>query len=67
MQSDSPSFPLRPLIALLLALAAQTMLEPPARVPVAVGLYALAIVFVLWSFRGAECHSALQCGGPHEH
>ena len=51
---QSPPFPWRPLTTLLLALAAQTMLEPPARVPVALALYALVIVFVLWSSRRDE-------------
>ena len=47
-------FPFRPLTVLLLALAAQTLLEPLARIPVALTLYALAIIFVLWSFRRGE-------------
>ncbi|MBI5935181.1 MAG: hypothetical protein HY867_15885 [Chloroflexi bacterium] len=51
MREEPSSFPLRPLTALLLALAAQTMLEPPARVPVAIGLYALAVILF---FHGAE-------------
>ena len=51
---QSPPFPWRPLTTLLLALAAQTMLEPPARVPAALAFYALAIVFVIWSFRRDE-------------
>jgi hypothetical protein len=37
------------LTALLLALAAQTLLEPPARVPVALALYLLATGLVVWS------------------
>jgi hypothetical protein len=42
-------FPWRPLTALLLALAAQTFLEPPARVPVAVALYVIAAGLAIWS------------------
>lgn len=47
-------FPVRPLAALLLALAAQTCLEPPARVPAALALYLLAAGFAVWSFRRGE-------------
>jgi hypothetical protein len=54
MQSQSPPFPWRPLAALLLALAAQTLLEPPARVPAALTLYLLAAGLVIWSFRRRE-------------
>ncbi|MFZ5858090.1 MAG: ArnT family glycosyltransferase [Chloroflexota bacterium] len=54
MQSKSPPFPWRPLTALLLALAAQTLLEPPAHVPAAIGLYVIAIIFLLWSLRRGE-------------
>ncbi len=50
MRAESSPFPWRPLTALLLALAAQTLLEPPARPLVAIVLYALAIVFIVWSF-----------------
>ena len=51
---QSPPFPWRPLTALLLALAAQTLLEPPARVPAALALYILALGLVIWSFRRRE-------------
>jgi len=47
-------FPVRPLAALLLALAAQTCLEPPARIPAALALYLLAAGFAVWSFRRRE-------------
>lgn len=47
-------FPVHPLAALLLALAAQTCLEPPARVPAALALYLLAAGFAVWSFRRGE-------------
>jgi hypothetical protein len=49
MQSQLSPFPWRPLTALIFALAAQTLLEPPARVPVALALYLLAAGFVVWS------------------
>jgi hypothetical protein len=49
-----PPFPWRPLTALLLALAAQTLLEPPARLPVALALYAIATGLVIWSFHRGE-------------
>jgi hypothetical protein len=42
------------LTALLLALAAQTMLEPPARPLAALVLYVIAIIFLLWSLRREE-------------
>jgi len=48
------SFPWRPLTALLLALAAQTLLEPPARISAALVLYVIAIIFLLWSLRRSE-------------
>jgi len=48
------SFPVRPLAALLLALAAQTLLEPPANRVAALALYLLAGVFVLWSYQRGE-------------
>ena len=54
MQAESSSFPWRPLTALLLALAAQTLLGPPAREIVALVLYLLAGVLVTWSFRRGE-------------
>ncbi len=47
-------FPVRPLAALLLALAAQTCLEPPARIPAALALYLLAAGFAVWSFCRGE-------------
>jgi hypothetical protein len=49
MRADLSPFPWRPLTALLLALAAQTLLEPPARVPVALVLYLLAAGLANWS------------------
>jgi hypothetical protein len=51
---QSPPFPWRPLTALLLALAAQTFLEPPARPLAALVLYVIAIIFLLWSLRRGE-------------
>ena len=58
MQSQPSPFPFRPLtallLALLLALAAQTLLEPPARLPAALVLYILAGAFVIWSYRRGE-------------
>jgi hypothetical protein len=54
MQSQLSPFPWRPLTALILALAAQTLLEPPARVPVALALYAIAAGLVIWSFHRGE-------------
>jgi len=54
MQSQPSPFPFRPLTALLLALAAQTLLEPPARVPAALALYLSAVGFAIWSFRRGE-------------
>lgn len=54
MQTESSSFPWRRLAALLLALAAQTLLEPPANGLIALALYALAGAFVLWSYRRSE-------------
>lgn len=53
MQAFNP-FPWRPLTALLLALAAQFLLEPPARSPAALALYILAGAFVIWSYRREE-------------
>ena len=53
MQAES-SFPWRPLTALLLALAAQTLLEPPANALIALALYLLAGAFVFWSHRRGE-------------
>ncbi len=50
----SPPFPFRPLAVLLLALAAQTLLEPPARVLPALGLYLLAGGLAVWSFYRGE-------------
>lgn len=47
-------FPWRPLAAFLLALAAQTLLEPPARIPAALALYLLAGALAVWSFRRRE-------------
>jgi 4-amino-4-deoxy-L-arabinose transferase-like glycosyltransferase len=67
MQSQSPPFPWRPLAALLLALAAQTVLEPPARVPVALALYLLAAGLAVWStLRGEWTLSALPLESPLE-
>ena len=54
MQAESSSFPWRPLAALLLALAAQTLLEPPANEFIALAWYLLAGAFVLWSYRRGE-------------
>ncbi len=54
MQSQPSPFPFRPLTALLLALAAQTLLEPSARLPAALVLYILASAFVIWSYRRGE-------------
>jgi Dolichyl-phosphate-mannose-protein mannosyltransferase len=51
---QSPPFPFRPLAALLLALAAQTLLEPPARVLPALILYLLAGGLAVWSFYRGE-------------
>ena len=48
------SFPWRPLVALLLALAAQTLLEPPANGLIALALYLLAGAFVFWSYHRGE-------------
>ena len=47
-------FPWRPLTALLLAFAAQILLEPPARIPAALVLYALALGLAIWSFLRRE-------------
>ena len=52
--NQSSAFPVRPLVALLLALAAQTLLEPPANGLIALALYLLAGVFVFWSYRRGE-------------
>ena len=52
--NDSSSFPWRPLVALLLALSAQTLLEPPANKIIALALYIIAGAFVLWSYRCGE-------------
>jgi len=54
MNGQSSPFPWHPLTALLLALAAQVFLEPPARFPAALALYILAGIFVIWSFRRHE-------------
>ena len=54
MNVPSSSFPWRPLTALLLALSAQTLLEPPANEFIALALYLLAGAFVFWSFRRGE-------------
>jgi hypothetical protein len=43
-------FPWRPLAALVLALTAQLMLEPPARGWISIALYIAAICLVIWSF-----------------
>ncbi len=66
MRAEPSPFPWRPLAALLLALAAQTLLEPPARLLAALALYFLAGVFVVWSFRGAGWNPANpgECGIP---
>lgn len=53
VQTSAP-FPWRPLTALLLALAAQTLLEPPARIPAALALYLVAGALAVWSFRRGE-------------
>ncbi len=47
-------FPWRPLAALVLALIAQLMLEPPAREWISIALYIAAICFVVWSFLRGE-------------
>ena len=47
-------FPWRPLAALVLALTAQLMLEPPAREWISIALYIAAICFVVWSFLRGE-------------
>lgn len=47
-------FPWRSLTALVLALTAQLMLEPPAKIWVSIMLYIAAICFVLWSFLRGE-------------
>jgi hypothetical protein len=51
---QSPPFPFRPLAALLLALAAQTLLEPPAHVLPALLLHLLAGGLAVWSFYRGE-------------
>ncbi len=43
-------FPWRTLIALFLALVAQKMLEPPSpSIPMALGLYVISLVFLVWA------------------
>ena len=54
MHSQLSPFPWRPLTALILAFAAQTLLEPPARLPAALALYVLAGGLAIWSFRRGE-------------
>ncbi|MEW5938827.1 MAG: hypothetical protein AB1750_04140, partial [Chloroflexota bacterium] len=49
MRDETHPFPWRPLTALLLALAAQTLLEPPANALAALALYLLAFALALWS------------------
>ncbi|HNF35731.1 MAG TPA: hypothetical protein PLZ03_13120, partial [Anaerolineales bacterium] len=47
-------FPWRSLAALVLALTAQLMLEPPAKIWVGIVLYIAAIGLVVWSFLRGE-------------
>ena len=54
MRAETSPFPWRPLTALLLAIAAQRLLEPPARIPIAIAFYLLAGGFVIWSSTRGE-------------
>ena len=61
-------FPWRPLAALVLALIAQLMLEPPVRGWISIALYIAAICLVVWSFlrgewtlaRSTDCNPRLE-------